>query len=72
MSTGCRGVTLFILSMAAGQECPAQPARPLALHPDNPRYFLFRGKPAVLITSGESSPAYTEDIALRVRAATRP
>jgi hypothetical protein len=27
--------------------------RPLALHPDNPHYFLFRGKPAVLLTSGE-------------------
>jgi hypothetical protein len=26
---------------------------PLALHPENPRYFLFRGKPAVLVTSGE-------------------
>jgi hypothetical protein len=26
---------------------------PLALHPDNPHYFLFRGKPAVLVTSGE-------------------
>ena len=26
---------------------------PLALHPDNPRYFLFRGKPTVVITSGE-------------------
>jgi hypothetical protein len=26
---------------------------PLALHPDNPHYFLFRGKPAVLITSAE-------------------
>ena len=26
---------------------------PLKLHPDNPHYFLFRGKPAVLITSGE-------------------
>lgn len=26
---------------------------PLALHPDNPHYFLFRGKPTVLITSGE-------------------
>src|SRR3954447_2995782 len=29
------------------------PPRPLALHPDNPHYFLFRGKPAVLVTSGE-------------------
>jgi hypothetical protein len=26
---------------------------PLALHPDNPRYFLFRGEPTVLVTSGE-------------------
>jgi hypothetical protein len=26
---------------------------PLALHPDNPHYFLFRGKPALLVTSGE-------------------
>ncbi len=26
---------------------------PLQLHPDNPHYFLFRGKPTLLITSGE-------------------
>src|SRR5205809_5762670 len=26
---------------------------PLALHPQNPHYFLFRGRPTVLITSGE-------------------
>ncbi len=26
---------------------------PLALHPENPHYFLFREKPTVLITSGE-------------------
>ena len=26
---------------------------PLRLHPRNPHYFLFRGKPAVLIASGE-------------------
>jgi hypothetical protein len=33
---------------------PASAAdKPLALHPDNPHYFLFRGKPAVLVTSGE-------------------
>src|SRR5438093_3416671 len=25
----------------------------LALHPRNPHYFLFRGKPTILITSGE-------------------
>ncbi len=26
---------------------------PLSLHPENPHYFLFRGKPTVVITSGE-------------------
>ncbi len=26
---------------------------PLALHPENPRYFLFRGRPTVLVASGE-------------------
>jgi hypothetical protein len=28
-------------------------AQTLRLHPDTPRYFLFRGKPTVVITSGE-------------------
>ncbi len=28
-------------------------AAPLALHPENPHYFLYKGRPAVLITSGE-------------------
>lgn len=28
-------------------------ADPIRLHPENPHYFLFRGKPTVLITSGE-------------------
>jgi hypothetical protein len=28
-------------------------AEPLKLHPQNPHYFLFRGQPTVLITSGE-------------------
>src|SRR5881397_3921188 len=27
--------------------------KPLSLHPANPHYFLFRGKPTVLISSGE-------------------
>ena len=26
---------------------------PISLHPDNPHYFLWRGKPTVLVTSGE-------------------
>src|SRR5437016_11400054 len=38
---------LYTLSPAVAQ------AKPLCLHPRNPHYFLFRGKPAVLITSGE-------------------
>ena len=35
----------FSVSLFAGQ--------PLALHPENPHYFIFRGKPTVIITSGE-------------------
>ena len=26
---------------------------PIRLHPENPRYFLFRGEPTVLVGSGE-------------------
>ncbi len=44
----CFRAWTFLLVFAA---FAAEP--PLALHPDNPHYFLFRGKPAVLITSGE-------------------
>ena len=39
-------LTLLLLVAAAA-------SAPLALHPENPRYFLFRGKPTVLVTSGE-------------------
>ncbi|MBN2507104.1 MAG: hypothetical protein JXQ71_10450 [Verrucomicrobia bacterium] len=44
--------------MALAWSCPgptraAAPAPPIALHPENPHYFLWRGKPTVLITSGE-------------------
>jgi hypothetical protein len=40
-------MALFVLFTSA------QPAKPLALHPENPHYFLFRGKPSILVTSGE-------------------
>jgi hypothetical protein len=45
---GLRGVgfTLVVFALHAS-------AAPLRLHPENPHYFLLRGKPAVLITSGE-------------------
>jgi hypothetical protein len=42
---------LLLLVLLASPALAADP--PLALHPDNPHYFLFRGKPAVLVTSGE-------------------
>jgi hypothetical protein len=38
---------LFLLAQAASA------AQPIRLHPANPHYFQFRGKPTVLITSGE-------------------
>ena len=31
----------------------ARAGEPLALHPKNPHYFLFRGQPTILVTSGE-------------------
>ena len=39
---------LVLLAVGNGSE-----AAPLRLHPRNPHYFLFRGKPTVLIGSGE-------------------
>ena len=42
---------LGTLAAAGGRQ--AAPAAPISLHPANPHYFLFRGKPTVLITSGE-------------------
>ena len=46
------GLTVLLM---AGIAAPAAAAndKGLRLHPDNPHYFLFRGKPAVLITSAE-------------------
>jgi hypothetical protein len=43
---GCT-LVLRIASLLAAEHPP------LALHPENGHYFLFRGKPTVLITSGE-------------------
>ena len=42
-------VALLAVFLQAGETQSA----PLALHPKNPHYFLFQGKPTVLITSGE-------------------
>jgi len=40
----------MLLSLAAPT---AATPLPLALHPDNPRYFIFGGRPTALVTSGE-------------------
>jgi hypothetical protein len=43
-----------ILFSAGCQSAPNSIAtKPIALHPDNPHYFVWREKPTVLITSGE-------------------
>ena len=42
----------LLQAIAAGAATPA-PMQPLALHPENPRYFLYEGRPTVLVTSGE-------------------
>lgn len=44
-------LTLLACPLAAAEDEPG--VRPIAPHPDNPRYFLFRGRPTVLVTSGE-------------------
>jgi hypothetical protein len=44
---------LLISFSTAAVRVEAQKAEPIRLHPRNSHYFLFRGKPIVLITSGE-------------------
>lgn len=45
--------SFYVLGFAFAAAWPALSATPIQLHPDNPHYFLWRGKPTVLITSGE-------------------
>jgi hypothetical protein len=50
----CAVVLLFVGSAAlVGAAQPTKRARPIQLHPENGHYFLWRGKPTVLITSAE-------------------
>jgi hypothetical protein len=48
-------MTPYLVLMSAGVLAllALADAEPVRLHPDNPHYFLFRGKPTLLITSGE-------------------
>ncbi len=44
---------LSLVVILAGRTAWTEPVVPLRLYPDNPHYFLFRGKPTLLLTSGE-------------------
>jgi hypothetical protein len=50
-----RPTTLLLCVLALALPCASYAAEqpPISLNPDNGHYFLLRGKPAVLITSGE-------------------
>lgn len=45
-------LAVLLLTIIAST-APAATNRPLSLHPDNPHYFLWRGRPTLLITSAE-------------------
>lgn len=48
------GLTSVLCSGSLAVEPQDKPTpNPFSLHPENPRYFLFRDQPTVLITSGE-------------------
>jgi len=54
MSALSRGMVFALLATVVATVASAAGAgEPLALHPANPHYFVFRGKPTVLVTSGE-------------------
>lgn len=48
-----RPKVIFMMLLCGGSVWAGAASEPIALHPDNPHYFLWRGKPTVLITSGE-------------------
>ena len=46
-------LALLSLPLPPGRAADPPAGGPIRLHPENPHYFLFRGRPTVLITSGE-------------------
>jgi len=46
-------LSLLLGFSAAYASLAAELPKPIALCPDNPHYFLWRGKPTILVTSGE-------------------
>lgn len=53
MSCGWAVFIATLVLVAALSSSGVRAVEPIAIHPDNPRYFLFRGKPLVLITATE-------------------
>jgi hypothetical protein len=51
-SADCRLLVILIAAQVVSTAWGV-PNEPIRLHPENPHYFLFRGRPAVLITAGE-------------------
>jgi hypothetical protein len=51
--SGCLALICALAAPAATVPAAQAPTAPIALHPDNPHYFLWRGRPTVLITSAE-------------------
>src|SRR4030095_15542991 len=47
------GLVLTAIAAILAIQAANAAVQPLRLHPDNPHYFLWRGKPTVLITAGE-------------------
>jgi len=48
-----RDALLWVVCWAWSVSAMFGASSPLALHPDNPHYFLYHGKPTVLVTSAE-------------------
>ncbi len=46
-------LTALLLAALVNTLPAADQPRPIAVHPDNPHYYLFRDKPTILVTSGE-------------------
>ncbi len=53
--TATRSVTALglLILLGAASAPAAEKGKPIGLHPENPHYFLWRGEPTILITSGE-------------------
>jgi len=50
---GCLLCSFFGNTLRGADLATADSALPISLHPANPHYFIYRGRPTVLITSGE-------------------